>query len=62
MVPWMVIAREGDSVEGINLINSLPDHMLQHILSFISTKFGIRTSLLSKKMEGIYGAGHLVSP
>ncbi|EFH70941.1 hypothetical protein ARALYDRAFT_337885 [Arabidopsis lyrata subsp. lyrata] len=37
-----------------DLISSLPDEILQHILSFSPTKFAIRTSLLSKRWRYIW--------
>ncbi|CAE6006948.1 unnamed protein product [Arabidopsis arenosa] len=40
--------------EGVGLISSLPDSILQHILSFIPTKLAIRTSLLSKRWTHVW--------
>ncbi|KAG7594467.1 F-box domain [Arabidopsis thaliana x Arabidopsis arenosa] len=39
---------------GVESISSLPDVILQHILSFISTKLAIRTSLLSKRWRHVW--------
>ncbi|CAA7036759.1 unnamed protein product [Microthlaspi erraticum] len=35
-------------------ISSLPDEILQHILSFVSTKFAIRTSLLCSRWRHVW--------
>lgn len=43
------IKETGDSNEGVDLISSLPDEILQHILSFIPTHLSIRTSVLSRR-------------
>ncbi|KAG2306187.1 hypothetical protein Bca52824_025935 [Brassica carinata] len=42
-------------IEGaLDLISSLPDEILQHILSFVSTKVAIRTSLLSRSWRHVW--------
>ncbi|EFH38517.1 hypothetical protein ARALYDRAFT_921000 [Arabidopsis lyrata subsp. lyrata] len=38
----------------LDLISSLPDDILQHILSFIQTKIAIKTSLLSKRWRHVW--------
>ncbi|KAL9840095.1 putative F-box-like domain superfamily protein [Arabidopsis thaliana] len=50
-------SRSRISKEALDLISSLPDVILQDILSFMPTKFAIRTSLLSND-GGMYGAKH----
>ncbi|KAL1207143.1 putative F-box protein [Cardamine amara subsp. amara] len=43
-----------DSSEDLDLISSLPDVILQHILSLIPTKFAIRTTVLSKRWRHVW--------
>ncbi|KAH7843787.1 hypothetical protein Vadar_020760 [Vaccinium darrowii] len=40
--------------EGNDIISSLPENVLHHILSFLSTKDAIRTSILSTKWEYLW--------
>ncbi|KAH7843637.1 hypothetical protein Vadar_019032 [Vaccinium darrowii] len=40
--------------EGNDIISSLPENVLLHILSFLSTKDAIRTSILSRKWEYLW--------
>ncbi|CAL9222395.1 unnamed protein product [Arabidopsis halleri] len=42
------------SKEALDLISSLPDVILHDILSFMPTKFAIRTSLLSKRWRHVW--------
>ncbi|EOA39227.1 hypothetical protein CARUB_v10012204mg, partial [Capsella rubella] len=41
-------------IKGADVISSLPDVILQHILCFIPTKFAIKTSLLSKRWRHVW--------
>ncbi|KAF3506894.1 hypothetical protein F2Q69_00000110 [Brassica cretica] len=45
------IKQARDSTNGVDLISSLPDVILQHIFSQIPTKYAIRTSVLSKRWK-----------
>ncbi|CAG7861564.1 unnamed protein product [Brassica rapa] len=38
----------------VDLISSLPDKMLHHILSFVPTKVAITTSVLSKRWRHVW--------
>ncbi|XP_010501831.1 PREDICTED: putative F-box/LRR-repeat protein At3g18150 [Camelina sativa] len=49
---WTAALRGEGAVEDV--ISSLPDVILQHILTFIPTKFAIRTSLLSKRWRHVW--------
>ncbi|XP_010423796.1 PREDICTED: F-box/LRR-repeat protein At5g02910-like [Camelina sativa] len=44
----------GDSIDGGDFISSLPDVILHHILSSVSTKSAIRTSVLSKRWRYVW--------
>ncbi|CAH8269860.1 unnamed protein product [Arabidopsis lyrata] len=44
----------GDSTDGVDFISSLPDAILHHIFSYITTKVAIRTSVLSKRWKHIW--------
>ncbi|ESQ53560.1 hypothetical protein EUTSA_v10027555mg, partial [Eutrema salsugineum] len=46
--------RRREKKGGVDSISCLPDVILQHILSFIPTKFAIRTSLLSKRWRHVW--------
>ncbi|KAJ0235100.1 F-box domain-containing protein [Hirschfeldia incana] len=48
------IKRAKDSIDGVDLISSLPDAILQHIFSQIPTKYAIRTSALSKRWRHVW--------
>ncbi|CAH8269843.1 unnamed protein product [Arabidopsis lyrata] len=48
------IRRSSDSSDGIDIISDLPDAVLQHIFSYIPTKFAIRTSVLSKRWRHVW--------
>ncbi|XP_010507656.1 PREDICTED: F-box/LRR-repeat protein At3g03360-like [Camelina sativa] len=48
------IKRGRDPREDIDLISSLPDEILQIILSFISTKLAITTSVLSRRWRHVW--------
>ncbi|XP_010474104.1 PREDICTED: F-box/LRR-repeat protein At5g02910-like [Camelina sativa] len=40
--------------DGVDIISSLPDEILQLIFSFIPTKFAVRTSVLSKRWRHVW--------
>ncbi|CAL9238099.1 unnamed protein product, partial [Arabidopsis halleri] len=46
--------RRGRHRRNIDLISSLPDEILQHILFFIPTKLAIRTSVLSRRWRHVW--------
>ncbi|KAF2610599.1 hypothetical protein F2Q70_00007050 [Brassica cretica] len=48
------IKQARDSTNGVDLISSLPDVILQHIFSQIPTKYAIRTSVLSKRWKHVW--------
>ncbi|KAI8558055.1 hypothetical protein RHMOL_Rhmol04G0058700 [Rhododendron molle] len=50
----MELSQEQNVCEGNDIISSLPGNVLRHILSFLSTKEAIRTSILSTKWEYLW--------
>ncbi|KAH7845144.1 hypothetical protein Vadar_017556 [Vaccinium darrowii] len=50
----MDLPKEQNVGEGNDIISSLPENVLHHILSFLSTKDAIRTSILSTKWEYLW--------
>ncbi|CAA7025474.1 unnamed protein product [Microthlaspi erraticum] len=46
--------RENKEGEGVDLISSLPDEILQHILSLIPTKLAVSTSVLSTQWRHVW--------
>ncbi|XP_058212680.1 F-box/LRR-repeat protein At4g14103-like isoform X2 [Rhododendron vialii] len=48
------LSQEQNVSEGNDIISSLPGNVLHHILSFLSTKDAIRTSILSTKWEYLW--------
>ncbi|KAH7842749.1 hypothetical protein Vadar_008732 [Vaccinium darrowii] len=48
------LPKEQNVGEGNDIISSLPENVLHHILSFLSTKDAIRTSILSTKWEYLW--------
>ncbi|KAH7845151.1 hypothetical protein Vadar_026508 [Vaccinium darrowii] len=50
----VVLPEEQNVGEGNDIISSLPVNVLHHILSFLSTKDAIRTSILSTKWEYLW--------
>ncbi|CAH9061256.1 unnamed protein product [Cuscuta epithymum] len=43
-----------DNGEGIDIISSLPDEVLVHILSFLPTKHAVGTSILSHRWQYLF--------
>lgn len=41
-------------VSGVNNINDFPDEILSHIISFLHTRAGVRTSILSRRWRDLY--------
>ncbi|CAH8321895.1 unnamed protein product [Eruca vesicaria subsp. sativa] len=48
------IKRARNPIDGVDVISSLPDAILQHIFSLIPTKYAIRTSVLSKRWRHVW--------
>ncbi|CAL9228941.1 unnamed protein product [Arabidopsis halleri] len=48
------IKRSSDSIDGVDSISDLPDAVLQHIFSYIPTKFAISTSVLSRRWRHVW--------
>ncbi|XP_006658670.1 putative F-box/LRR-repeat protein At3g28410 [Oryza brachyantha] len=46
--------RSGRGYQGPDLISSLPDDLLYHILSFVTTPEAVRTSALSRRWTGVW--------
>jgi hypothetical protein len=47
---------EKDVDENSKCLSNLPEEVLRHILSFLSTKDDVRTSLLSKRWEYLWAS------
>ncbi|KAA8524020.1 hypothetical protein F0562_010549 [Nyssa sinensis] len=48
------LSREQNGSEGEDIISKLPDGVIHHILSFLSTKDAIRTSILSSRWQYLW--------
>ncbi|CAN6694122.1 unnamed protein product [Malus baccata var. baccata] len=49
-------SKSNSQAKGKDRISELPDAVLCHILSFIPTKYSVRTSILSTRWKSIYGS------
>ncbi|KAG7553906.1 F-box-like domain superfamily [Arabidopsis suecica] len=52
--PVEIKRSRSDSIDGVDSISDLPDAVLQHIFSYIPTKFAIRTSVLSRRWRHVW--------
>ncbi|XP_023636920.1 F-box/LRR-repeat protein 25 isoform X2 [Capsella rubella] len=55
------IERASNSIDGVDSVSSLPDHILHSILSFVPSNIAIRTSALSKRWRHVWSESPYLS-